>query len=349
MIERRSPCATSMIAAGVAFDALRPGGSATPPGQLPPSRVEPSSRSPRRGRPGSCRARPATTKPASACGADTVQVADHLALPEAQAMARRAGAPAAARDRRQEAPRPVAAEPPRYWTSAVPPLEIRASSPGNRQPGRGHRRREAVGAALAPVPAPPVRHSDGGRTDKTLMAATGTPPAQDAKRPGGPTCGAAPSSPPSPEPRCRAAARPAFLLVVRDSALTAQMSWLGAVDDVVDGAHGGEHRVVRVVVAVQAVAADLDAGCRRRRASCGCVARARRSRRRTSGRPWARGRRSRARPARRGQAELSSSAWPSSTSLSSSIVQRSSPSKQKYSRPTHALVGSGTIHGLHER
>ena len=37
------------------------------------------------------------------------------------------------------------------------------------------------------------------------------------------------------------------------------------------------------------------------------------------------------------------------TSASSSIVQRSSPAKQKYSRPTHALSGSGTIHGDHER
>ena len=40
---------------------------------------------------------------------------------------------------------------------------------------------------------------------------------------------------------------------------------------------------------------------------------------------------------------------PSSTSLSSSISQSSSPAKQKYSRPTQALVGSGTIQGLQER
>ena len=40
---------------------------------------------------------------------------------------------------------------------------------------------------------------------------------------------------------------------------------------------------------------------------------------------------------------------PSSTSFSSSISHSSSPAKQKYSRPTQALVGSGTIHGLHER
>ena len=40
---------------------------------------------------------------------------------------------------------------------------------------------------------------------------------------------------------------------------------------------------------------------------------------------------------------------PSSTSLSSSVSQSSSPAKQKNSRPTHALLGSGTIHGLHER
>ena len=40
---------------------------------------------------------------------------------------------------------------------------------------------------------------------------------------------------------------------------------------------------------------------------------------------------------------------PSSISLSSSISQSSSPWKQKNSRPTHALEGSGTIHGDQER
>ena len=40
---------------------------------------------------------------------------------------------------------------------------------------------------------------------------------------------------------------------------------------------------------------------------------------------------------------------PRATSLSSSISQSSSPWKQKYSSPTQALLGSGTIHGLQER
>ena len=40
---------------------------------------------------------------------------------------------------------------------------------------------------------------------------------------------------------------------------------------------------------------------------------------------------------------------PSWTSLSSSVSHSSSPWKQKNSIPTHALLGSGTIHGLHER
>ena len=40
---------------------------------------------------------------------------------------------------------------------------------------------------------------------------------------------------------------------------------------------------------------------------------------------------------------------PSLTRSSSLVSHSSSPAKQKYSRPTHALLGSGTIQGLQER
>ena len=80
------------------------------------------------------------------------------------------------------------------------------------------------------------------------------------------------------------------------STLTAQTSWLGAVDDVLDGEHRGVHRVVLVVVLVHAVAARP--GTRWMRARPARPAARRRwpcSARRRSGTPSACARRSRPR------------------------------------------------------
>ena len=117
------------------------------------------------------------------------------------------------------------------------------------------------------------------------------------------------------------------------------MSWSVPSSDVLDRAHRRQHRVVGVVVPVQAVAADLLQvvdplePAADRVDALAVVRVVHRVGERDAGdvalaRPW---------PGRRGRAARAR-AWPSSTSSSSSMSQRSSPWKQKYSMPTQAFV-----------
>ena len=143
------------------------------------------------------------------------------------------------------------------------------------------------------------------------------------------------------------AVRVGLLLVVGSLDVDRPDVVAGAVQDVVHGAHraaassgrsccSGAARCGRPAGSPRA---PVEPAADRRR-------RARRSPRRTSDRPSGRARRSRGAPWRpaRGRAARAR-ALASATRSSSSMLHSSSPSKQKYSMPTQAVSGSGTIHG----